>query len=190
MYVVSAEMRSNKTNRAAPGVAYWDGNKWVRAIDDAAMYYSRAIADYIAVKLSREWNTIINVGAVREPSRALFGKRFTGGDVDNSAPSRRRNPVPLSTRASLKASRERFKDFRGDEPATVRAAKVKVPKSAMVVGELDGVLYTTRRDGKVEKYIHKFRKRSRPLLAASDDGKSLHIVGGRYAFTERGIVDE
>lgn len=110
--------------------------------------------------------------------------------VDNAPRSRKTNPVPLSRRASLKASKERFSDFRGDEPSTVRQVKVKVPASAMTVGELDGVLYTTRRDGKVEKYIHKFRKKSRPLLAASDDGNTLHIVGGRYEFTERGIVDK
>lgn len=58
------------------------------------------------------------------------------------------------------------------------------------VGELDGVLYTTVRDGQTEKYIHKFRKKSRPLLAASHDGKSLHILGGEYEFTERGIEDK
>jgi hypothetical protein len=58
------------------------------------------------------------------------------------------------------------------------------------VGELDGVLYTTVRDGVTEKYIHKFRKKSRPLLATSHDGKSLHILGGEYEFTERGIEDK
>lgn len=59
----------------------------------------------------------------------------------------------------------------------------------LVVGELDGVLYSTTRDGKREKYIHRFRRKSRPLLAASHDGKTLRIVGGRFEFTEAGIED-
>lgn len=58
------------------------------------------------------------------------------------------------------------------------------------VGHCDGILYTTVRDGKTEKYIHKFKRSSRPLLAASFDGKSLVLIGGSYQFTERGIVDK
>lgn len=62
-------------------------------------------------------------------------------------------------------------------------------RKGLIVGELDGVLYTAVRDNQVEKYIHRFRKRSRPLLAASADGKNLEIVGGRFQFTEAGIED-
>jgi len=57
------------------------------------------------------------------------------------------------------------------------------------VGTVDGILYTTVRDGNTEKYIHEFKKKSRPHLAVSHDGKQLFILGGGYAFTERGIVD-
>jgi hypothetical protein len=54
---------------------------------------------------------------------------------------------------------------------------------------LDFVGYTTVRDGKRERYIHRFRKKSRPLLAASSDGTSLQILGGEFEFTEAGIED-
>jgi hypothetical protein len=64
-----------------------------------------------------------------------------------------------------------------------------VPRAAVEIGTLDGVLYTTVRDGVQEKYIHKFRKASRPILAAGSDGKSLHVVGDKFEFTDRGIVD-
>ena len=63
------------------------------------------------------------------------------------------------------------------------------PKVGLVIGKLDGVLYTTVRDGKRESYIHEFRARSRPLLAASSDGTQLRIVGGRFEFTDAGIED-
>lgn len=62
-------------------------------------------------------------------------------------------------------------------------------RRGLVVGELDGVLYTTVRDGNVEKYIHRFKKKSRPLLTARADGKQLGIVGGQFQMTEAGIED-
>lgn len=65
----------------------------------------------------------------------------------------------------------------------------KNPKAGLVIGDLDGVLYSATRDGKRERYIHRFRKRSRPLLAASSDGTQLRILGGEFEFTEAGIED-
>jgi len=70
-----------------------------------------------------------------------------------------------------------------------RAHVPSLPRVAAVVGECDGVLYTTVRDGKTESYIHRFRARDRPLLAVSPDGRQLLLIGGRYRFTEAGIVD-
>jgi len=68
--------------------------------------------------------------------------------------------------------------------------KIPTPRAGLVVGNLDGVLYTTVRDGQTEKYVHKFRRKSRPLLVAGSDGRSLHVVGDRFEFTDRGIVDQ
>ncbi len=82
-----------------------------------------------------------------------------------------------------------FRGFRGDAPEQLTKVRLPTPKTGLVVGELDGLLYTTVRDGKQEKYIHNFRKKSRPLLIASSDGKSLHVIGGKYAFTNAGIED-
>lgn len=80
-------------------------------------------------------------------------------------------------------------DFSGHE--ATRVLKVRHPqlRKGLIVGELDGVLYTAVRDNRAERYIHRFRKRSRPLLTASADGKALGIVGGRFQFTEAGIED-
>lgn len=58
-----------------------------------------------------------------------------------------------------------------------------------MIGECDGVLYTTVRDGKTERYIHEFEEADKPLLCVTPDGRQLLLVGGRYRFTERGIVD-
>jgi hypothetical protein len=65
----------------------------------------------------------------------------------------------------------------------------EIPKVGVAIGDVDGILYTTVRDGVEEKYIHKFHKRDKPLFVVSPDGKSLFLIGGNYTFTERGIVD-
>lgn len=62
-------------------------------------------------------------------------------------------------------------------------------QTGLKVGSIDGILYTTVRDGVTEHYIHKFKKTSRPALAVSHDGKKFQAVGGRFEFTERGFID-
>lgn len=82
---------------------------------------------------------------------------------------------------------ERFSGHEADEGAKVRVPAL--PKVAVAIGDVDGILYTTVRDGVVEKYIHKFRSSDKPIFAVSPDGKQILLVGGKYDFTERGIVD-
>lgn len=101
---------------------------------------------------------------------------------------RRGNPVG-PTQREVDSATNLFKDFTGDHPERMQNVVIRTPKTGLVIGELDGVLYTTVRDGKTEAYIHEFKKGSRPLLASAHDGKSLHILGGEYEFTERGIED-
>jgi hypothetical protein len=104
--------------------------------------------------------------------------------------ARRRNPERRADQQEAidKASRL-LEDFSGHAPTHATPVDLPTPEVGLVVGELDGVLYTTIRDGKRERYVHEFRPKSRPLLAADSDGKTLHIVGGQYEFTDAGIVD-
>lgn len=101
---------------------------------------------------------------------------------------RKSNPVK-ATQRQIDEARELFRDFRGSDPDSLKTVRLRNPKTGLVIGELDGVLYTTVRDGKRESYIHEFKKRSRPTLVASHDGQSLHVLGGEYEFTEAGIED-
>lgn len=95
------------------------------------------------------------------------------------------NPAPVSEIAKAK---KLFREFTGDEPANVVKLNVPQIKAGLAFGQLIQVGYKSARDGKL--YRHTFRaNKSRPLLIASSDGKSLLIVGGRYAFTNRGIED-
>ena len=111
------------------------------------------------------------------------------GKIKSRAGRRKNNPVG-PTQSEVDRAGNLFKDFSGDYPEDMKSVKLPVPKTGLVIGELDGVLYTTVRDGKTEKYQHDFKKSSRPHLISSHDGSSLHILGGGYEFTERGIEDK
>lgn len=82
-----------------------------------------------------------------------------------------------------------YVQFRGENPELIDKVTLDVAPVMLLIGECDGVLYTTRRDGHIEKYIHQFRKSSRPLLASSHDGTQLYLLGGSYNFTDQGIID-
>lgn len=82
-----------------------------------------------------------------------------------------------------------FKAFRGEQPEYVETVRVPEHDTLLLIGECDGILYTTSRDGRLESYLHEFRKSSRPLLCSSFDGKQLYLLGGAYSFTEAGITD-
>lgn len=113
--------------------------------------------------------------------------------LPNGAPIRK-NPVARkrSANASTKEvgqAARLFQNFTGRAPGAVRKITFPAPpKAALVFGTLVEVTYQSERDGNL--YSHTFRKSSRPLVLASHDGKQVQIVGGRFAFTERGIVDK
>lgn len=92
----------------------------------------------------------------------------------------------------IQKAKKLFYDFSGHELGN-DAFEVSMPRPSILipVGQLDGVLYTTIRDGKKESYIHEFKKpNSQPLLATDADGEQLYILEGNYKFTEKGIVDQ
>ena len=106
--------------------------------------------------------------------------------------------VPPSSRAGARLPRgddvqrasdlrERFTGEKTEPAGTVTVPKI--PRVVAVIGHCDFIGYTTRRDGKVEKYVHDFAKKDRPLLCVNPDGSQILLVGGDYDFTERGIVD-
>lgn len=106
--------------------------------------------------------------------------------------------VPPSSRASLRRGARSqaqraallYERFTGHDAEVIDKVTVPpLPEAVAIIGECDAVLYTTVRDGKTEKYIHEFAAKDKPLLCASPDGRQLLFVGGRYLFTERGIVD-
>lgn len=111
------------------------------------------------------------------------------GSVPPSSRARGRRANPPA--GDLERARDLYERFSGHDPEELGRVRVPaLPKVAAVIGECDGVLYTTVRDGVKERYIHEFRKGDKPLLCVSPDGRQILLVGGAYRFTEAGIVDD
>lgn len=82
-----------------------------------------------------------------------------------------------------------YEDFTGNRATRFTRHDIPDHDTYLQVGNVDAILYSTNRDGKVERYKHDFRRASRPLLIASPDGKELRMIRGSFVFTNRGIVD-
>lgn len=112
---------------------------------------------------------------------------MSGGVPPSSRAGKRIN---VAGRKDIRKAADLYERFSGHDAEILGKIRVKsLPKVAVGVGVCDGILYTTVRDGKTEKYIHKFRAADKPILAVTPDGKQILLLGGNYTFTERGIVD-
>jgi hypothetical protein len=121
-------------------------------------------------------------------SQAAF---YTGISTNQSAGKKKVkiNPTPLSSKARLNQAANLYESFTGHDAGYIDKINLPIAREVVRVGPCDGILYSTVRDGKPEKYIHKFKKSARPLLVSSFDGRTLYLIGGSYKFTERGIID-
>jgi len=102
------------------------------------------------------------------------------------------NPPVLnpSMRSDVRAAQRLGQAFSGHRQN--RMLRVRQPggsKARLAIGPVTGIMYLAKRDGKVEQYLHRFGKGSRPLLAATPDGTRLELLGGAFRFTEKGIED-
>lgn len=118
------------------------------------------------------------------------GKLAKVEHIDTRSRAVRARPLDGATVRGLDKARNAFRAFSGMEPANLIEVKAgPVPKMAWLLGELEEVLYNTKRDGKQERYLHPFKKSARPLLAVDAESGQLFLVGGDYTVTDRGITD-
>lgn len=100
---------------------------------------------------------------------------------------RSKNPIK---KTAIEQAKKGYKKFTGHDAGYIDTVNVPQLKKGFVFGTCDGILYTTVRDGRTEKYIHEFKDSSRPVLASNYDGDFIALVGGNYKFTDSGIVDK
>lgn len=165
-------------------------------------YSRKTIAENIAKMVKERYRHNVAIAAAHRSARDSYWKRYPQGYLPawiyppengkrmQEPEKRQKNPVPPSSLAQQRQAEDLYRQFTGHtELETVTIDKPVMPDVVLVVGDVDGILYTTVRDGKTEKYIHKFKKNCRPLFCVAPDGKQLFMLGGSYDFTERGIVD-
>jgi hypothetical protein len=123
-----------------------------------------------------------------------FGPASRGGG--SSAPSVRLNPRSPDGRGIARAKNFRESFTWGEPAGPVRRVKIaKAPRHLVKLGKLEQVTYSTTKKGDgFSHYVHDFGKergrgsaRSRPTLAIDMDNKRLHVIGGSYTVTDRGI---
>lgn len=82
-----------------------------------------------------------------------------------------------------------YESFREKKPRRLKVIDVDIPTVVACIGHVEAIDYRTTHGKKLALYRHSFAVGSRPLLVVSPDGKCLMLLGGRFKFTERGIVD-
>lgn len=159
-----------------------------------------ALKYFVEMGRAGEWARVASFGKLadaktyataRSQGRTEGAGGYYSWRVTDSATPRKKNPANPARETEIKRAKLLYLDFTGHEPAKpVMIDKPKFPDVLSVIGEIDGIMYTTVRDGQTEKYLHKFKKSARPLFAVSPDGLSIHAIGGSYVFGDRGIVDK
>ncbi len=154
-----------------------------------ALHVAQAVA-YAGAR--RQWFERYPEGALPSwlayRSNMRLARHYHNGYPVLAPHERQRNPVP---RSDIAQASRRYAEFSGMRATDVRQMAVpKLGRAVWVLGKLDFVGYTALREGIEQRYQHKFRKNSRPLLAVSHDGKQLIMLSGAYRVTDRGIEDE
>lgn len=146
---------------------------------------ARVVADLVVAQHGRQFKVAVasSDAKLADVTRRTCGPRLR-------VVKRGRNPVPPSKHVKLREAGKLYQEFSGHRPTGAKTHRIRLPDVGLQVGRVDGILYSTVRDGRAEKYVHRFKRSARPLLAASHDGRTLVIVGGRYQFTDRGIIDK
>ncbi len=113
-------------------------------------------------------------------------KLLTGMDAEQI----KKNPAQNDKNRKIKKAEDLYEEFTGQEVNEHVIIENQNYDVALKVGKCLGIMYETVRDGRIEKYIHKFKKASQPDLAISWDGQQIIILGGAYLFKDSGINDE
>lgn len=94
-----------------------------------------------------------------------------------------------SAKRDIRSSAALYKGFREEPPQRARRVEFKVPRAVAVIGQVEFVGYMTTHAGRTHLYVHQFATGSRPMLTAGKGRNQVFLIGGRYRFTDRGIVD-
>jgi hypothetical protein len=89
----------------------------------------------------------------------------------------------------MESARRLFEVFHSFAPPHIfrQPCRRELPRVLVKLGELRGLIYSSDKEqcGRPRTFIHFME--TPPLLACDATGKQLHIIGGNYCVTSRGI---
>jgi hypothetical protein len=157
-------------------------------------YSAKTISENIAMLHGEGRPLASAVAAALNNARKSWRDAHPGDPFPPHLSTRLKNPNPRrpgTIKKVVDQASRLYEDFSGHRAEDYfHMDKPNIPGVVVLVGECDGIMYNAVRDGIHEKYVHQFKKGSRPTLAVSPDGKQLFLLGGSYEFGERGIVDK
>lgn len=123
-----------------------------------------------------------------------LGAMFSTTALIIATSKKKRELVASNPRGSSSPELEKAKKFREDFHWGNKTRKIvsknfaKVPATAVKLGDVEEIVYRTRKRGeKAQLFQHAFEGK-RPMLAMDIDNKKLHFVGGSYTVTADGIT--
>ena len=100
------------------------------------------------------------------------------------------NPASRDDIAAARSLASRFHGRAPDDDELYRVSKPHIPDALANIGQVFAIEYLAERDGKVYRFRHAFRAKSRPQLAVSPDGNFVTLIGGSWQFSEDGFIDQ
>ena len=118
-------------------------------------------------------------------------RKSTSAPFKAKSPSVRSNPAEhYSDERGAARMSESFTGRAPDDSEYREVPAPKLPDSMAAIGKVFAIEYLAERDGKVYRFRHVFKARSRPHLAVSPDGNFVTMLGGAWRFTEDGFEDK
>jgi hypothetical protein len=170
-------------------VGYYTGAGFDTMIKNAKRYANKGMATIQGSKfVGQPGVKYIGVyPATANPKKQIIPELKKGLSAISKAKAR--NPITGSKKRRVKKAQALFEDFTGHKADNYEIVELPDYDTALKVGNVTGIMYETTRDGKIEHYIHEFRKASQPVFAVSHDGQQVFLVGGAYLFKDSGIND-
>lgn len=179
-FIVAVRTSDNRTG-------YYTGSGFDTLKRNAKRYQNRGIASIQGSKfVGQQGVKIVGVYPATESDKKIKTELAKGV---NAVKARKKNPIRGSKKRRIRKAKTLYKDFTGHEAKKMEVVTLPEYDTALKVGNVLGIMYDTVRDGKRERYIHEFKKSSRPALAVSHDGQQVYLIGGSYLFTDSGIND-
>lgn len=174
-------------------VGYYTGSGFDTMMKSAKRYANKGMATIQGAKfVGQPGVKFIGVyPATANPKKDILPELKKGVSALSKSKPRtsKANPIKGSKRRRVKKAQTLYEDFTGHKADQYELIELPDYDTALNVGNVTGIMYTTIRDGKREHYIHEFRKASQPVFAVSHDGQQVFLVGGAYLFKDSGIND-